>query len=50
MPKLDHVALEITEMDRAIDFYIRTLGFGLKSRAVNEAQQEESMVLNQWRN
>ena len=40
MPKLDHIALEVSNLDRAIDFYAGKMGFTLKSRAKNEEQQE----------
>ena len=40
MPKLDHIALQVKDLDRAIDFYTGRLGFRLLSRAVNAAQQE----------
>ena len=45
MPKLDHVALEVSNLDRAIEFYTDNLGFALKSRATNEEQQEEYCFL-----
>ena len=45
MPKLDHIALEVSNLDRAIKFYTKDLGFTLKSRAVNEEQQEEYCFL-----
>ena len=45
MPKLDHVALEVSNLDRAIQFYTEDLGFTLKSRATNEEQQEEYCFL-----
>jgi catechol 2,3-dioxygenase-like lactoylglutathione lyase family enzyme len=40
MPKLDHIALEVSDLDRAIAFYTEKMGFVLKSRATNQAQQE----------
>ena len=40
MPVLDHVAFQTADMDRAIDFYQRVLGFKLLSRQVNQAEGE----------
>ena len=45
MPKLDHVALEVSNIDRAIAFYTDKLGFELVSRATNEEEQEEYCFL-----
>ena len=45
MPKLDHFALEVSDLDRAIKFYTENMGFTLKSRATNEEQQEEYCFL-----
>ena len=45
MPKLDHIALEVSNLDRAIEFYTHKLGFTLKSRALNEEQQEDYCFL-----
>ena len=45
MPKLDHIALEVSNIDKAIDFYTIKLDFSLISRAVNEEQQEEYCFL-----
>lgn len=45
MPKLDHIALEVSNLDRAIEFYTDKLGFILKSRAMNEEQQEDYCFL-----
>jgi len=39
--KLDHAALQVRDMDRAIAFYTEKLGFGLNHRAINEEEQEE---------
>jgi catechol-2,3-dioxygenase len=36
MPKLDHIALEVSNLDRAIKFYTEKLGFFLKSRSTNK--------------
>jgi catechol 2,3-dioxygenase-like lactoylglutathione lyase family enzyme len=46
MPKLDHIALEVSNLDRAIDFYTEKMGFILGSRSTNEEQQEEYCFLN----
>lgn len=40
MPKLDHIAVEVSNMEKAIEFYVNKLGFGLQSKAVNEEQHE----------
>ena len=45
MPKLDHIAVEVSNIDKAIDFYTIKLDFLLISRAVNEEQQEEYCFL-----
>jgi catechol 2,3-dioxygenase-like lactoylglutathione lyase family enzyme len=45
MPKLDHIALEVSDTDRAIEFYTDKLGFELVSRAVNDEEQEEYCFL-----
>ncbi|MCP4111106.1 MAG: VOC family protein [Desulfobacteraceae bacterium] len=45
MPKLDHIALEVSNLDRSVKFYTEDLGFILKSRATNEEQQEEYCFL-----
>ena len=45
MPKLDHIALEVSNIDKSIDFYTIKLNFSLISRAVNEEQQEEYCFL-----
>lgn len=45
MPRLDHIALEVSDLDRAIRFYTEDLGFTLKTRAINEEQQEEYSFL-----
>lgn len=45
MPKLDHIALEVANLDRAIAFYTDKLGFVLVSRATNEEEQEEYCFL-----
>jgi len=45
MPRLDHIALEVSDLDRAIRFYTEDLGFTLKSRAINQEQQEEYCFL-----
>lgn len=40
MPKLDHIALEVSNLDRAIKFYTEKMGFVLKSRSTNDEQHE----------
>lgn len=45
MPKLDHIALEVSDMDQAIAFYTDKMGFTLASRATNEDQKEEYCFL-----
>jgi catechol 2,3-dioxygenase-like lactoylglutathione lyase family enzyme len=40
MPKLDHIALEVSDLERAIRFYTDKLGFTLKSKNINYEQQE----------
>lgn len=46
MPKLDHIALEVSDIDRAIGFFTDKLGFTLVSRAVNAEQQEDYCFLS----
>ena len=41
MPKYDHVAYQVSDMDAAIDFYVGKLGFTLSSRTVNELENEQ---------
>ena len=43
--KLDHVALQVADMDRALEFYVGALGMKLISRQVNEAHREEYVFL-----
>ena len=45
MPKLDHVALEVIDMDASIDFYTNKLGFSFVSRAIDEKENEEYCYL-----
>ena len=45
MPKLDHIALEVSIIDRAVAFYTDKMGFTLYSRAINEDEQEEFCFL-----
>ena len=45
MAKLDHIALEVSNIDRAVEFYTDRMGFNLISRATNEDQQEEYCFL-----
>lgn len=42
----DHIAFQVSDMDSSIDFYTQKLGFKLKSRSVNENQQEEYAFLD----
>jgi len=45
MPKLDHIAIEVSNTDVAIEFYTKKLGFTLTSRTMNEAEKEEYCFL-----
>jgi len=45
MPRLDHIAIEVSKTDVAIDFYTKKLGFRLISRAINKEEQEEYCLL-----
>ena len=45
MPKLDHIAIEVSNVDRAIEFYTDKMGFILVSRAINKEEQEEYCFL-----
>lgn len=45
MPKLDHVALEVSDIDKSVEFYTKKLGFSFVSRAVDETEQEEFCYL-----
>jgi len=45
MPTLDHIAIEVSNIDRAIEFYADRMGFILVSRAINRDQQEEYCFL-----
>lgn len=45
MPKLDHIALEVSNLERAIEFYTGKMGFVLRSRSTNEEQREEYCFL-----
>ena len=45
MPELDHIALEVSNMDISIDFYTKKLGFSFVSRAINENEKEEYCYL-----
>jgi catechol 2,3-dioxygenase-like lactoylglutathione lyase family enzyme len=40
MNTYDHTAFEVSNMDRAIEFYVHKLGFTLASRSVNAQEQE----------
>jgi lactoylglutathione lyase len=45
MPKLDHVAIEVSSMDASIDFYTNILDFSFVSRAIDEKENEEYCYL-----
>lgn len=45
MPNLDHVALEVSNMDASIKFYTEKLGFNFVSRAVDNKEEEEYCYL-----
>ncbi len=45
MPKLDHVALEVSDMNTSIEFYMKKLGFEFISRNVDEKEKEEYSYL-----
>lgn len=45
MPKLDHVALEVLDMDVSIEFYTKKLGFAFVSRTFDEKENEEYCYL-----
>ena len=40
MNRLDHVALQVADLDRAIDFYTRTLGLRFMFRELDEEHHE----------
>ena len=45
MPRLDHIALEVSDMDRALEFYTDKMGFILVSREINDEEKEEFCFL-----
>ena len=45
MPKLDHVAIEVSDMNASIDFYTQRLGFEFISRNIDEKEKEEYCYL-----
>jgi lactoylglutathione lyase len=45
MPNLDHIALEVSDIDRSIEFYTTKIGFTLVSRSTNEEEYEEYCFL-----
>lgn len=45
MAKLDHVAIEVSNMDNSIEFYTGILGFSFVSRAIDEKENEEYCYL-----
>ena len=48
MYKMDHVALEVSDMDAALEFYVGKLGFELKARATNEEIEVKLRHLIFW--
>ena len=46
MPRFDHVAVQVSDMDAAISFYVEKLGFALVSRNMNEGDGEEYTYLS----
>ncbi len=45
MPELDHIALEVSNIDRAVAFYTDKIGFSLYSKAINDEEHEEYCFL-----
>jgi len=45
MVRLDHIAIEVSNIDKAIEFYTINFCFSLKSRAISEEHQEEYCFL-----
>ncbi|MFZ1290059.1 MAG: VOC family protein [Melioribacteraceae bacterium] len=45
MPKLDHVALEVSNIDDSVEFYTKKLGFAFISKSIDEKEQEEYCYL-----
>lgn len=45
MPKLDHIAIEVSDMDASIEFYKNILGFSFVSRAIDQKENEEYCYL-----
>ncbi len=45
MPKLDHIAIEVSNMDVSIEFYTKKLGFEFISRNIDELEMEEYCYL-----
>ena len=45
MPRLDHIALEVSDMDRALEFYTDKMGFVLVSREIKNEEKEEFCFL-----
>jgi catechol 2,3-dioxygenase-like lactoylglutathione lyase family enzyme len=43
--RLDHVALQVLDIEKALAFYVGGLGLDLISRNTNDAQQEEYVFL-----
>lgn len=45
MSKLDHVAIEVSDMEASIEFYTKKLDFTFVSRAIDEKENEEYCYL-----
>jgi len=45
MLKLDHIALEVSDISRSIEFYTAKLGFTFISKSTNEEEHEEYCFL-----
>lgn len=46
MGRYDHFAFQVSDMDKAIQFYVDKLGFALDSRTVDEEHGEEFAFLD----
>jgi len=38
--KYDHIAFQVSDIDKAVEFYINKLGFKLRFKSVNQEQKE----------
>lgn len=45
MGTFDHIAFQVSNMDRSIQFYVHKLGFSLVSHAVNAQEQQTYVFL-----